>query len=76
MEQFVDNYLTCSTDNEETVNLVELQTHKHSRTCRKKENQYVDLDFQYLSFQEPCYYIHLKRKFKSTEQNTHCYRKE
>ena len=36
IEQFVDNYLTCSTDNEETVNLVKLQTHKHSRTCRKK----------------------------------------
>ena len=36
IEQFVDNYLTCSTDNEETVNLFKLQTHKHSRTCRKK----------------------------------------
>ena len=36
IEQFVDNYLTCSTDNEETVNLVKLQTHKHSGTCRKK----------------------------------------
>ena len=34
IEQFVDNYLTCSTDNEETVNLVKLQTHKHSRICR------------------------------------------
>ena len=36
IEQFVDNYLTCSTDYEETVNLVKLQTHKHSRTYRKK----------------------------------------
>ncbi|MCG8077008.1 MAG: AAA family ATPase, partial [Candidatus Thiodiazotropha taylori] len=34
--QFVDQYLTCSAENKETVHLVELQTHKHSRTCRKK----------------------------------------
>ena len=36
IEQFVDNYLTYSADNEETVKLVKLQTHKHSITCRKK----------------------------------------
>ena len=34
--QFVDQYLTCSADNKETANLVNLQTHKHSRTCRIK----------------------------------------
>ena len=34
--QFVDKYLTCNTDNEKTANLVGLQSHKHSRTCRKK----------------------------------------
>ena len=34
--QFVDQYLTCSTDDEKTANLVNLQSHKHSRTCRKK----------------------------------------
>ena len=34
--QFVDQYLTRSADNKETANLVNLQTHKHSRTCRKK----------------------------------------
>ena len=34
--RFVDQYLTCSTDNEKTANLVNLQSHKHSRTCRKK----------------------------------------
>ena len=34
--QFVDQYLTCSADNKETANLVNLQSHKHSRTCRKK----------------------------------------
>ena len=34
--QFVDKYLTCNTENEKTANLVGLQSHKHSRTCRKK----------------------------------------
>ena len=34
--QFVDKYLTCNTDNEKTANLVGLQSHKPSRTCRKK----------------------------------------
>ena len=34
--QFVDQYLTCNTNNESTANLVGLQSHKHSRTCRKK----------------------------------------
>ena len=34
--QFVDKYLTCSVNDEKTAHLVELQTHKHSRTCRKK----------------------------------------
>ena len=34
--QFVNKYLTCSVDNEETASFVNLQTHKHSNTCRKK----------------------------------------
>ena len=34
--QFVDKCLTCNTDNEKTANFVGLQSHKHSRTCRKK----------------------------------------
>ena len=34
--QFVDKHLTCSSNDKESANLVELQTHKHSRTCRKK----------------------------------------
>ena len=34
--KFVDKYLTCSVNDAETAHLVELQTHKHSRTCRKK----------------------------------------
>ena len=50
IEQFVDNYLTCSTDNEETVNLVKLQTHKHSRTCRKKGKPICRFGFPILPF--------------------------
>ena len=34
--QFVDNYLTCSTDDEEIGELVELQSPKLSKSCRKK----------------------------------------
>ena len=34
--EFVDQYLTCSAEKNETLELVKLQTHKHSRTCRKK----------------------------------------
>ena len=34
--QFVDQYLTSSAEKNETLELVKLQTHKHSRTCRKK----------------------------------------
>ena len=34
--QFVDQYLTCNTDNEKTAKLVNLQSHNHSRHCRKK----------------------------------------
>ena len=34
--EFVDKYLTGRANDDETAHLVELQTHKHSRTCRKK----------------------------------------
>ena len=38
--EFVDGYLTCSSDNEKTANLINLQSHKHSRTCRKLEDHW------------------------------------
>ena len=34
--QFVDKHITCSADDAESAYLVELQIHKHSKTCRKK----------------------------------------
>ena len=34
--EFDDKYLTCSVNDTETAHLEELQTHKHSRTGRKK----------------------------------------
>ena len=73
--QFVDQYLTCSADNKETANLVNLQTHKHSRTCRKKGNQYVDLDFHCPHSQEQCCCIPLQRMLKSTKRNTKNFKK-
>ncbi|KAK3105661.1 hypothetical protein FSP39_002926 [Pinctada imbricata] len=34
--EFVDNYVTCSNEKDKLSTLIELQTHKHSKTCRKK----------------------------------------
>ena len=42
---FVDQYLTCCAAPEDTAHLVELQTHKHSRTCRKKDRAICRFDF-------------------------------
>ena len=36
IEEFVDQYITCSNEKEELSGLIDLQTHKHSKTCRKK----------------------------------------
>jgi hypothetical protein len=43
--EFIDKYLTCSSDQSDFQNLVELQTHKHSRTCRKKEDKVCRFGF-------------------------------
>ena len=66
--QFVDQYLTSNTDSKKTATLVGLQSHKHSKTCRKKENQYVDSDFRCLHCQEQCCYIHLKKMWTSKKR--------
>ena len=34
--KFVDKYVSCSNQHDSMSHLVELQTHKHSKTCRKK----------------------------------------
>ena len=36
---YVDRYLQCSKNDENIQDLIELQIHKHSRTCRKKQNK-------------------------------------
>ena len=43
--QFVDQYLICSAATENTAHHVDLQTHKHSRTCRKKGRAICSYDF-------------------------------
>ena len=73
--QFVDQYLTCSADNKETANLVNLQTHKHSRTCRKKGKPICNLDFHCLHSQEQCCYIPLQRMLKNTKRITKSFKK-
>ena len=65
--QFVDQYLTCNTDNDETANLVGLQSHKYSKTCKNKENQYVGLGFHCLHCQKCCC-IHLKRMLTNAKR--------
>ena len=40
-----DNYLKCSSDSENMKDLIELQIHKHSRTCRKKEDKICRFGF-------------------------------
>ncbi|KAJ8043462.1 hypothetical protein HOLleu_10555 [Holothuria leucospilota] len=37
IEAFVDKYISCATDiDNESMPMLQLQTHKHSKTCRKK----------------------------------------
>ena len=36
---YVDEYLTCSNEDEEINNLIDLQIHNHSRTCNKKQDK-------------------------------------
>ena len=66
--QFVDHYLTCNADNEKTANLVSLQSHKHSRTCRKKGKPICRFGFPLPQSQEQCCCILLKKMLKSTKR--------
>ena len=43
--KFVDKYLICNIDNEETASFVNLKTHKHSRTYRKKGKPICKFEF-------------------------------
>ena len=36
---YVDKYLQCCIDDQDMENLVDMQIHKHSRTCRKKQDK-------------------------------------
>ena len=35
--QYVDTFLTCDSEDPEIAELAEVQSHKHSRSCRKKD---------------------------------------
>ena len=73
--QFVDKYLTCNIDNEETSSFVNFEHINTQERVERRKNQYIGLDFHCLHFQEQCYYIPLKRKLKSTTRNTKSFKK-
>ena len=41
---YIDKYVSCANVTE-LKDLIDLQMHKHAKTCRKKGTQYVDLAF-------------------------------
>ena len=44
---FIDNHVSCSSSvSQENEEYLQYQRHKHSKTCQKKANQFVDLDIQ------------------------------
>lgn len=47
VENFIDSYVKCKKD-EDMPNLVNYQTHRHARTCRKKVKLFAGLIFLYL----------------------------
>ena len=63
----VDKYLTCNADNKETANLVNLQTHKHLRTCRKKGKPICGFEFPLPPFPRTMWLYPLQRMWKSTK---------
>ena len=73
--QFVDQYLTCSADNKETTNLVNFQTHKHSRTCRKKGKPVCRFGFPLPPLPRTMLLYPLQRMLKSTKRNTKSFKK-
>lgn len=47
--QFIDSHISCSSDvSEEDKKFVKLQKHRHSKSCKKKQKDYVALVSQYL----------------------------
>ena len=52
--QFVDKHITCCADDAESAHLVELQIHKHSKTCRKKRKAICRFGFLCLLCLKQC----------------------
>ena len=55
--KFVDNYLTCSANDDETAHLVDFKHTNIQGPVEKRERHYVDLDFRCLLCLEQCYCI-------------------
>ena len=43
--KFVDSYVSCSADSDELTDLVNLQRHRHSKTCKKKGHSACRFNF-------------------------------
>lgn len=43
--EFVDTYISCKSDPEDLPELVNLQQHKHSKTCKKEGQKIYRLNF-------------------------------
>lgn len=63
---FVDNYLICGRNPEDSLS--ELQLHKHSQSCKKEESLYVDLDFHCPLFRLLSYWNHWTVMLRNTRK--------
>ena len=66
--EFVDEYLTCSSDNEETAKLITFKVTNILEPVEKKGNQYAGLDFHCHRCRKLCCCILLKKTLRSTRK--------
>ena len=66
--EFVDQYLTCSSDNEKTANLLTFKVTNILEPAEKKGNQYVGLDFHCHHCRKLCCCILLRKTLTSTRK--------
>ena len=73
--QFVDKHLTCSSNDKESAHLVELQTHKHSRTCRKKGKAVCRFGFPLPPLPETMLLYPLEENVEELKKSTKSFKK-
>ena len=70
--KFVDKHLTRSSNDEESA---QLQTHKHSRTCRKKGNVVCRFEFPLPPLPETMLLYPLEENVAELKKSTKSFRK-